>query len=78
MFAPANFNQDGRQYLETANNNVLVIVQIETRKAVENVDDIAATDGIGKLDNLRLLNICLITTQANYVIQMLFSLVPTT
>lgn len=78
MFAPANFNQDSRQYLDTANNNVLVIVQIETRKAVENVDDIAATDGVGKLDNLWLSNICLITTQADYAVQMRFSLVLTT
>lgn len=47
MFAPANFNQDGRDYLRHANDNILVIVQIESRKAVENCEEIANTPGIG-------------------------------
>ncbi|MEE8414248.1 MAG: aldolase/citrate lyase family protein [Dehalococcoidales bacterium] len=33
-------------YRDTANEEILVIVQIETRKAVDNVDDILAVDGI--------------------------------
>ena len=47
MFAGDNFNQDGRRYLETANENVLVIIQIESRQGLENVEEIASTDGIG-------------------------------
>lgn len=47
MFAGDNFNQNGREYLETANDNVLVIIQIESRLGLENVEEIASTDGIG-------------------------------
>jgi len=47
MFAGDNFNQDGRRYLETANDNVLVIVQIESQQGLANVEEIASTDGIG-------------------------------
>jgi len=47
MFAPQNFNQNGQDYLRHSNDNILVIVQIESRKAVENCEDIANTDGIG-------------------------------
>lgn len=49
MFAPASFNQTGREYLLSANTNVLICVQIETRTAVENVEAIAAVDGIDML-----------------------------
>ncbi|KXH32906.1 hypothetical protein CSIM01_07533 [Colletotrichum simmondsii] len=49
MFAPAAFSQTGREYLLTANDNVMVCVQIESRKAVENVEEIAAVDGIDML-----------------------------
>ncbi|KAK1460521.1 hypothetical protein CCUS01_08868 [Colletotrichum cuscutae] len=49
MFAPAAFNQTGREYLLTANDNVMVCVQIESRKAVENVEEIANADGIDML-----------------------------
>lgn len=49
MFAPANFNQNGMEYLKRANDNILVIVQIETRTAVENCEEIASTDGIDML-----------------------------
>ena len=49
MYAPAAFNQNGRDYLLGANDNVMVCVQIETRRAVENVEAIAAVDGIDML-----------------------------
>ncbi|RDW74920.1 hypothetical protein BP6252_06062 [Coleophoma cylindrospora] len=49
MFAPANFNQNGVQYQSTANDNTIIIVQIETRNAVENVEEIASTDGVDML-----------------------------
>ncbi|KAH8895555.1 2-dehydro-3-deoxyglucarate aldolase [Thozetella sp. PMI_491] len=49
MYASAAFNQSGRDYLLTANTNVLVCVQIESRLAVENVEAIAAVDGIDML-----------------------------
>ena len=53
MFAPANFLQNGGEYIQTANSNILVIVQIESRIAVENCEKIAATDGIGMCRCLR-------------------------
>ncbi|KAH7145686.1 Pyruvate/Phosphoenolpyruvate kinase-like domain-containing protein [Dactylonectria estremocensis] len=49
MFAPAAFNQTGRDYLLRANENVMISVQIESRKAVENVEEIAKVDGIDML-----------------------------
>lgn len=49
MYAPAAFNQNGREYLLSANDNVMICVQIESRKAVENVEAIAAVDGIDML-----------------------------
>jgi 4-hydroxy-2-oxoheptanedioate aldolase len=47
MFAPAAFNQNGRDYLLSANTNVMICVQIESRTAVENVEAIASVEGIG-------------------------------
>ncbi|KAF7548890.1 hypothetical protein G7Z17_g6763 [Cylindrodendrum hubeiense] len=49
MFAPAAFNQTGRDYVLRANDNVMVCVQIESRKAVENVEEIAKVEGIDML-----------------------------
>lgn len=47
MFASANFNQSSRDYLLSANENVMICVQIETRKGVLNVEEIASVEGIG-------------------------------
>jgi 4-hydroxy-2-oxoheptanedioate aldolase len=49
MFGPAAFNQNGREYLMSANDNVTLIVQIESRAALETVEIIAAVDGIDAL-----------------------------
>lgn len=49
MFAHAAFNQTGREYLLSANDNVLVCVQIESRTAVDNVEAIAAVPGVDML-----------------------------
>lgn len=49
MFAPANFNQNGRDYLLSANTNTLICVQIETRTAIQNVEAIASVPGIDML-----------------------------
>ncbi|TDZ99648.1 5-keto-4-deoxy-D-glucarate aldolase [Colletotrichum sidae] len=49
MYAPAAFNQTGREYLLSANDNVMVCVQIESQQAVDNVEEIAAVDGIDML-----------------------------
>jgi 4-hydroxy-2-oxoheptanedioate aldolase len=49
MFASAAFGQTGREYLLSANDNVKVCVQIESRKAVENIEAIANVDGIDML-----------------------------
>lgn len=49
MFAPPAFNQTDREYLLSANDNVMVCVQIESRKAVENIEQIASVEGIDML-----------------------------
>ena len=49
MFAPAAFNLTGRDYLLNANDKVMVFVQIESRRGVENVEEIAKVDGLGML-----------------------------
>ncbi|KAL2671283.1 hypothetical protein Neosp_013863 [[Neocosmospora] mangrovei] len=49
MFAPASFNLTGRDYLLNANEKVMVFVQIESRRGVENVEEIAKVDGIDML-----------------------------
>lgn len=49
MFASAAFGQTGREYLLSANDNVKVCVQIESRKALENIEAIANVDGIDML-----------------------------
>ncbi|KAJ3543340.1 hypothetical protein NM208_g3628 [Fusarium decemcellulare] len=49
MFAPAAFNLSSRDYLLGANDNVMICVQIESRKAVENVKEIASVEGIDML-----------------------------
>lgn len=38
----------GPQYLESANENILVMIQIENKEAVENVEEIASVEGIGE------------------------------
>lgn len=52
MFAPACFGQNGQEYLRTANDNVILIVQMESRKAIDNCEEIAAIDGVGMLSFL--------------------------
>ncbi|KAH8200555.1 hypothetical protein TruAng_005273 [Truncatella angustata] len=42
-------HKTGREYLLSANDNVMICVQIESRKAVENVEEIAKVDGIDML-----------------------------
>ncbi|KAJ0272405.1 hypothetical protein COL940_010449 [Colletotrichum noveboracense] len=49
MFAHSAFNQTGRDYLLSANDNVMVCVQIESQKAVDHVEEIAAVDGVDML-----------------------------
>jgi len=44
-----NFGRDWKQYFEEANDNSLVVVQIETPEAVEAAADIAAIDGVDVL-----------------------------
>ncbi len=38
------------EYLDTVNESVLVMVQIETKEGVENVREIATVDGVGKCE----------------------------
>lgn len=49
MFAHSAFNQTSREYLLSANDNVMVCVQIESQKAVDNVEEIAAVEGVDML-----------------------------
>lgn len=42
-------NLSGYEYMTNANNNLLTIVQIETKEAYENVEEIAKVDGIDVL-----------------------------
>ncbi|KAL4910732.1 hypothetical protein BDW74DRAFT_184479 [Aspergillus multicolor] len=49
MFAHSAFNQTPREYLTSANENIVVIVQIESRKAVENCEEIAGVEGVDML-----------------------------
>lgn len=37
------------EYMQSANQTILTVVQIETRQGVENVEEIAAVDGIGEI-----------------------------
>ncbi len=48
VFAPPVFNQDDGAYLVSANENTMLIAQIETRLGVENCESIAAVDGVGR------------------------------
>ncbi|CAF3593561.1 unnamed protein product [Fusarium graminearum] len=49
--APERFHPEPTftQYLQQANNSLLTIVQIETKEALESIDDIAAVNGIDVL-----------------------------
>lgn len=51
MYTPHAFPgvAPGEQYDANANNNLLVVVQLESRSGVENVEKIAAVDGIDVL-----------------------------
>lgn len=50
-FCAAVHNQSLGEYIKTANENTLVIVQIETREGLENCEKIAQVPGIGTLQN---------------------------
>lgn len=39
------------EYMKSANETILTILQIETKQGVENVDEIAAVPGVGKKDH---------------------------
>lgn len=42
----AKYGKNIRNYLESANNEIVVIVAIETREAIDNLDDILAVEGL--------------------------------
>ena len=46
-FTPANWGVSASEYLKSADENILVMVQIETKEGVDNVQAIAETPGIG-------------------------------
>jgi 4-hydroxy-2-oxoheptanedioate aldolase len=49
MLQSLSFGTDSATYRERANDETLVMAQIETVEAIENLDDIAAVDGIDAL-----------------------------
>lgn len=50
MFAPHSLpGVSGAQYDESADNSLLVMIQIESRSAVEQVEEIAKTEGLDVL-----------------------------
>ena len=46
-FAHGTWDLSMAEYMRAANDHVLVMVQIETTEGVQNIDKIAAVDGIG-------------------------------
>jgi len=48
-FTHGTWGVTASEYLKTANDGILVMVQIENKEAVENLQEIAKVDGIGKL-----------------------------
>lgn len=47
-FAPAVWGRTLQEYIDTANQSLIVIAQIENPEGLKNCDEIAAVDGIGK------------------------------
>lgn len=48
-FTQASWSLSAADYLKKANDGVIVLVQVETREAVENLDEILAVDGLGTI-----------------------------
>ena len=48
-FASAGFGQNAADYIATANKNIFIAVQIETVEGLNNCEEIAKVEGIGKL-----------------------------
>lgn len=46
---PSTWNVAANSYLQNADDDIVVLVQIETKEAVENIEEIAAVDGIDVL-----------------------------
>lgn len=55
-FAALAHNTSTPEYLKMANANILTMVQIETVEGLENVKEIAAVDGVGKLTERQVIN----------------------
>lgn len=47
-FAPAVFKQGMQDYIDTANRNTFIAVQIESVEGLANCEEIAKVDGIGE------------------------------
>ena len=46
-FTQASWGLSTAEYLQHANDGVLVLVQVETRQALENIEEICSVDGLG-------------------------------
>lgn len=42
----AGYGMDGKRYLEHANEEILVMTQVETQQALDNIDEIASAEGL--------------------------------
>lgn len=51
-FAPSHWGLTSSEYFSASNENVLVMIQIETKEAVDNLEEIAKVSGLGKLTDL--------------------------
>lgn len=47
-FTQDSWGLSAKEYLTQANDAVIVLVQIETKESVENMEEILATEGLGK------------------------------
>ena len=47
-FTHGHWGISAEQYIKSANEHIVVMIQIETKEGVDNVDAIAAVDGIGQ------------------------------
>jgi 4-hydroxy-2-oxoheptanedioate aldolase len=51
MFPGFAFGVDLPTYTKTANESILVALQIESKLGLENVDEISAVEGVGELSH---------------------------
>lgn len=56
------------EYVAAANRLIIMIVQIETREGLENVEDIAQVDGVGKKNHAVVVRLSYVTDRADVLL----------